>query len=157
MTLEQDFDTVRASLALPDVIDALDRIHTALVDHQRFLRESKAEVGRLTHDLHEARLNPMQDDVAEVARLRRIEELARAYVDEPGAAGQGMLLVDLRAALAKEGAAVLTQPDPPLWQQVVVRSQGMCGALVIGADGRLAVCVLSPDHDPSHALEKEEA
>jgi hypothetical protein len=63
-----------------------------------------------------------------------------------------------RAALdPRSSSPVLDQPDPPLWQQTVVRSQGMCGALVMGDDGRTAVCILQPGHDPAHALAKEEA
>lgn len=41
----------------------------------------------------------------------------------------------------------MPQPEPPLWQQDHVRAQGMCGMLVIGADGREAVCILDPGHD----------
>lgn len=80
MTLEQDFDMLRDELlGYTSSLAALERIHTALVDHQRFLREQAAEVERLQRDLkaaHGATIDTatkLHDAEAEVERLRDIE------------------------------------------------------------------------------------
>jgi hypothetical protein len=55
-------------------------------------------------------------------------------------------MVELGEALSKLPVEDREQPNPPLWQQSVVRDKGMCGALVTGMDGQDAICILDRGH-----------
>jgi hypothetical protein len=76
-------------------------------------------------------------------RLRRVEEAARAVFQNPLDLDA---MLELGEALGEEPVQDREQPDPPLWQQDVVRGKGMCGALVRGTDGQDAICILDRGH-----------
>jgi chromosome segregation ATPase len=86
MTLEQDFEAVQN--VLMDSYDsnyhdghaALDRIRTALVDHQRFLREARAEVESLRLDIESFKRIQASAE-AEVERLRFAAENAHQDIE----------------------------------------------------------------------------
>jgi chromosome segregation ATPase len=128
-------------------------------------RERTDEVERLTKTLigeRALRINAGGKSIAELeGRVERLTTVAKGVLEAMEQARRVRLPLQvsaddvavLRAALANEGVSpLLDQPDPPLWQQDVVRSKGMCGALVRGSDGREAVCILSPGHDPAHPV-----
>jgi len=78
---EQEVERVKQVLTkeLTDALEEVERLRKERDEFNDLYDEAEAEVERLTHDLHEARLNPMQDDEAEVERLRgRVAGLEKA-------------------------------------------------------------------------------
>jgi hypothetical protein len=128
-------------------MDDIEMIRKRICDHhtREYVWEAQAALDRIEAE-NERRVDWETEVGAHEttkARLRRIEEAARDVFQNPLDLDA---MLELGEALGEELVRDREQPNPPLWQQNVVREKGMCGALVRGTDGQDAICILDRGH-----------